>query len=368
MRSPRTLTGTVARMRWLNRPLVRRLTFAILVAIFVLLGFFPERYRAAVTLTPSDPTTLGFNPTQVQLGALNSVFGNQAAIEIALKIASSVQVRDRVAQRLKLDQKFGFNSRAGSHRWLKRNVDIRALRGGIIQIQVLLGDAIFAKQIVTAYEAAAREQLAVVSREQTKYKHEVLVKLVSESSDRLARAQGAFDTLRLTTRTPDPTIESAVAADRVNGLRQSIKTKELQLAASRQSYSDENLQVRQILAEITTLRSQLGQATATSPDQVQGIGRAVYSSTQFRKLQRELTISQTLYDTYARLLEATAIDEMTSTANIRILEPPFIDTARQLNYPALALALALLLILLAIEFYELRPPVGNRPMMRETHA
>ena len=84
-------------------------------------------------------------------------------------------------------------------------------------------------------------------------------------------------------------------------------------------------------------------------------------------MQRELTISQTLYDTYARLLEGTAIDEMTSTANIRVLEPPFIDTSRQVNTSALALALALLLIFIAIEFYELRPPVGRR-VIRETYA
>lgn len=368
MRQPKTLTGTVARWPWMHRPLTRRLTFALLVAIFLFLGFFPERYRAAVTLTPSDPTTLGFNPTQVQLGALNSVFGNQAAIEIALKVASSVQVRDRVARQLKLEHRLGFHSRAETHRWLERNVDIRALRGGIIQIQILLSDADFAKQIVATYEDAAREQLAVVSREQTKYKHEVLLKLVSESSDRLARAQGAFDTLRLSTRTPDPTIEATVASDRVNSLEQAIKRKQLELAASRQFYSDENLKVRQIQAEIAIMRSQLGQAMATSPEQSQSVGRAVRSSTEFRKLQRELTIAQTLYDTYARLLEGTAIDEMTSTANIRVLEPPFIDTSRQLNYPALALALALLLILLSIEFYELRPPVGSRAASRETYA
>ena len=51
-----------------------------------------------------------------------------------------------------------------------------------------------------------------------------------------------------------------------------------------------------------------------------------------------------------------------------MLEPAFVDTSRQLNYPALALALALLLILLATEFYELRPPVGTRTAIRETDA
>jgi tyrosine-protein kinase Etk/Wzc len=287
---------------------------------------------------------------------------------MALKVAGSVQVRDRVAQTVKLQEKLGFGSRTDTHRWLKRNVDIRALRGGIIQVQMRLGDAALAKEIVGAYEEAAREQLADINRRQTAYKRDVLLKLVTESSDRLARAQGAFDTFRLGTRSPDPTIEAGVAGSRITTLQDAIKKKQLELAAARQFYSDSNLAVRQLQAELSALRGQLAQAQATTPEQSLGLGRAVRTSTQFRKLQRELGIAQSLYDTYMRLLESTAIDDMTSTANIRILEPAYVDTSRQLNYPALALALALLLILLAIEFYELRPPVGNRTVIRETYA
>jgi uncharacterized protein involved in exopolysaccharide biosynthesis len=368
MTPPRTLIGSFAGVTWVRRPATRRIVFAVLIAIFVLLGFFPERHRAAVTMTPSDPTTLGFNPTQVQLGALNSVFGNQAAIEIALKVASSVQVRDRVIKDLKLQQKLGLDDRESTHRWLKRNVDIRALRGGIIQIQLLNADPEFARQIVAAYEVASREQLGEVNRRQTAYKQEILVRLVTDASDRLARAQGAFDTLRLGLRSPDPTIEAGVAAARVNNLQQAIKSKELEIAAARQAFSDDNLRVRQLNAELATLRGQLAQAGATSPAQSQGVGRAVQASTRFRQLQRELTIAQSLYDSYVRLLEATSIDEMTSTANMRVLEAPYVDTSRQRNYPALAMALALLLLLLATEFYALRPPVGARNGVHQSYA
>lgn len=368
MRAPRTLIGTLAHRPMLERPWQRRAVFAVLIAIFVLLGFYPERYRAAVTLTPSEPPKLDFNPAQVQLGALSSVFGNQAAIEMALKVAGSVTVRDRVAKELDLQKQLGFGSRIETHRWMERKVDIRALRGGIIQIQVKLGEAALGRRIVEAYERAARAQLAEINRRQTAYKRDVLLKLVSDASDRLARAQGAFDSFRLSARSPDPTAEAGVAGSRVNALQQSVRKKELELAAARQFYTDDHMSVRQLRAELAELRGQLAQAEATSPMQNEGVGRAVFASTQYRRLQRELTVSQTLYDTYMRLLESTTVDDMTSTANVRVLEPAFVDTDRQYNYPALAMALALLLLLVAIEFYRLRPPVGDRTIVRETYA
>ena len=96
------------------------------------------------------------------------------------------------------------------------------------------------------------------------------MKLVTDSSDRLARAQGAFDTFRLTARSPEPTIEAGAAAARVANLQQSLKQKQLELTAARQYYSDDNLVVRQLLAETATLRGQLAQADTTSPEGARG--------------------------------------------------------------------------------------------------
>ena len=128
----------------------------------------------------------------------------------------------------------------------------------------------------------------------------------------------------------------------------------------RQLYTDENNVVRQLSAELAALQRQLAQISRTNPGGDSTVGRAVSSSSQLFKLERDLNIARALYDSYLRFLQGTAVEDLTSTANIRVLEPPFVDTERQLWTPGLALAIMLGLLWAAIEFYRMRPPPGDR--------
>ena len=368
MMAPRTFIGTLSNAPILRSRWPRHALFAVLFAILLLLSFFPERYRAAATLTPSDPASLGLSGALGQLGAINSVFGNQAAVEIALKVGRSIQVRDLVADRLKLKRRLGFESDVAMHRWLEREMTVRSLRGGIVQFETLHKDPDLAKDLVGAYASATQEQLAKINRRQTEYKRDVLLNLVTEASNRLARAQGAYDSFRLQTRYADPELAMEAIGSRIPVLQAGIKAKEVQLAAARQFATDDNMTVRQIVAELNALRAQLIQAQATNPAQSNSVGRVVAASTKAEKLERELMIAQSLYDGYMRFLEGTSVEDLTSTASVRVLEPPFVDTQRQIYWPALALALAVLLVWMSIEFYRLRPAVGDRLIVREAHG
>lgn len=356
---PRTIIGTIAALPVIRHPWWRRVLTGLLVTICAVLAFFPQQYRAAVSLTPTDPTSLGLSGTLGQLGAVGSVFGNQAAIEVSLKVARGEYVRSLVARQLDLTTVLG-KSPVEAHRWLDRKVDIRALRGGIIQFETKQRDPDFARRLVAAYGTAVREQLAIIARNQTVQKRDILIRLVESASERLARAQSAYDAFRLQTRYSSPQAAIYAAGDRIPQLEDTIRSKEVQLSAMRQFATDENMRVRQMRAEIASLQSQLAEARSTSPVNRSSVGQVVRRSTQVDKLRRELDLSQSLYDNYTRYLQGTSVEDLTSTANIRILEPPFIDTARQFNTLPLALALVILLLGLAVEFYAARPPLGER--------
>jgi uncharacterized protein involved in exopolysaccharide biosynthesis len=358
VKPPPSLFDSFARTPVIRRPLWRRTLFAVLVAILVALTLFPEKYRAAVTLTPTDPGSLGLANALTQLGAVQNVFGQQTAVEVSLLIGRSDAVREKVIAEAKLTKRLDMNAVAAT-RWLEREVDLRALRGGIVQIELLNEDADLAHDIVAAYAAAIRDQLAEVSREQTAYKRRVLEELVEDASDRLAKAQARYDTFRMRTRYSSP--ESAIGAigARVPQLEDMIRGKETQLNAAREFFSDDHLNVRQIKAEIDALRQQLAEARSLSPDNENSVGRVVRESTEVDRLRRELDLSLSLYESYKRLLEGAAVEELTSTANIRILETAYIDTSRQFNIAYGVLTVLVLLLGLGIEFYSWRMPIGT---------
>lgn len=368
MNAPVTIIGRLTHVRLLGSAWARAAIFGTLIAILLALTFFPERHRAATSLTPTDPESLGLSGTLGQLGAINNVFGNQAAVEVAMRIAKSVYARDTVIDELKLEKRLAPKSRLAIHRWLEEKVDVRSLRGGIITIEMLDRDEDLARDIVGAYAKATQNRLAQISRGQTQYKRDVLLKLVSDASTRLAVAQSEYDAFRLRNRYADPRASMEAIGEQIPAIEGAIKSKQVQLAAARRMFTDDNVQVIQLRAELSALQQQLAAAKATNPSRDDSVGKLVTASSQLFKLERDLGIAKALYDNYMRYLQGTAVEDLTSTANVRVLEAPYVDTSRQMFLPALAAAIALFLLWMAIEIYRLRPPVGDHVAIRHFHG
>jgi len=353
-----SLIGSFAGLKPLDRLWKRALLFGGPTAALVGFAAFPEKFRAEASLTPVDPSALGLSSSLEQFGALNSVFGKQAAIEVALRIGNSIYTRDRVISALSLEKRLDM-SRIELHRWLENEIDIRALRGGIILIQMDYTDKNIAQEIVTAFTNSTRDELAKIQQRQTKYKKVLLEKLVAQSGLRLSKAQSEFDTFRLQNGYGDPGASIGAISSRIPGMRTAIEDLDRRIAATNKFRTPENITIIQLQAERLALTEQLNEALDKRPGVRAGtVGEAVDASTKSNELDRELKVARTLYTNYLRYLEGTVVEDLTSEANIRLLEQPYVSTDRQYRWSLLAAAIALFLLWMAVEFYRLRPPLG----------
>jgi uncharacterized protein involved in exopolysaccharide biosynthesis len=360
-----SLIGSFAGLKPLDRLWKRALLFGVPMAVLVGLAAFPEKFRAEASLTPVDPSALGLSSTLEQFGALNSVFGKQAAIEVALRIGRSIYTRERVIRIASLEQRLDM-PKVKLHRWLENEIEIRALRGGIILIQMDYADKKIAQDIVAAFTKSTSDELAKIQQSQTKYKKGILEKLVAQSGLRLSRAQSEFDTFRLQNGYGEPGISFGAISSRVPAIRTAIEDLDRRIAAANKTLTAENISMIQLQAERIALIDQLNEALDKRAGVRSGtVGEVVDASTKANELERELRVARTLHTNYLRYLEGTVVEDLTSAANIRVLEQPYVSTERQYRWSLLAAAIALLLLWMAIEFYRLRPPLGShRPLHR----
>jgi uncharacterized protein involved in exopolysaccharide biosynthesis len=354
----KSVVGMLANSRLLGNAARRRIILAVLLCVLAVASVFPRQYRAASTLAPTDPAMMGLGGALGQLGAMSNVFGAQAAVELSLRIARSQDVRKIVAQKLKIRERENLGSDEATDRWLDREVDVRSLRGGVLVIETQNADPEYGKQLVRAFADATRKRLGEINRNQTSYKREILSQLVRDAGKRLSDAQNAYDSFRLRTGFTQPAASIEALGMRIPDLQAQIRAKEIQLGVTRKFATDDNMSVRQIMAELDVLRQQLAEAEAVSPKVEESVGRVVKESTKAQDLLRELMIARTLFDSYVRFLEGTSVEDLTSTGNLRELEPPFVDSHWQIKTIPAGLFLILLLAGLAIEFYGVRPPVG----------
>ena len=352
------MMGSVSRSALFASAWRRRAIMAGLAVIFLILTLFPRHYRAAVTVSPTDAASLGLSGALGQLGAFNSVFGNQSQTEISLKVARSMAVRRIVADKLDLIKVKGFANYDEADRWLTTKVNIRALRGGILQYEFDGTEPELQKAVVGEFAQATRQRMAEISRAQTAYKRQILDDLVDETNARVARAQAAYDAYRRTTRYLEPSDALGSIGGRVATIEATLKEREIQLEQARAFATDENLSVRQIIAEMQVLRRQLAEAKNLNPNEPYSVNRAVVELTRIQKLTRELTMAKGLNESYKRFLEGTAVEDMTALGNMKVLEPPYVDTARQYSTVPAALLIVTILVAIGMEIYLLRPPIG----------
>jgi uncharacterized protein involved in exopolysaccharide biosynthesis len=359
------MVDVVTRWEWFRRPWTRRGVFAVLLAVLALLSWFPRVYMGDVKLAPQDTSTAGLSAILTQLGGnYAALLGSHQPVEIDLTIGRSYDVHSEVARRLGMAKDGDLSAMKSAVKKLQRTTSVRALRAGVIEIEVNGRDPVEVVKAAGVYARVMQDRLAELSRAQTDYKKHVLNDRMREATDRLARAEHAITAFRQRNQlvTPDSQMQDAVA--QLTSLRGQYQTTQVELERTRKFNNDQSYVVKQLEATLAALQKQIdgAQDKVRSQSGLTASGLAP-RALEYEQLQRDLKFAQALYDSYMRYLEGTAIENLTADFNIQIIEPPFLDTGLHVNIVPAILLIIVALVAFAAEFIYLRRPPGVAPQL-----
>lgn len=370
MRPPPTIVGTTLDAGWFRRPLRRRLTFLALALVCGVLSLWPRHYVAKAELAPQD-SGVGLNSILgagaagglVSLGAL---VGNHSTVETDLTIARSNAVLKGVVAKLRLAGRDGFGDEQQAEVKLSHVVNIEALRGSILEITATESRPDFAKEIVSAYTAAIRDRLAAIALEQAALKRSVTNSRLAATGAQLAQAQAELTGFRLRHKLAAPEIELGAAVSNLANLQARLQARQAELQVVQRFATGDNIQLTAIRAEISSLQNQIAGAQAPNAGPAGGpnLGIMGQVATEYGNLYREARSDEILYDIYQRYLESVTVDELSAYASLDIIEPAYVDPARQYNLIAVGLFVLVIVSAFASEFYIVAPPVGRPPAER----
>lgn len=345
---------------WLRRARRRRLVFVVLALVFGLLCLWPRSYVARADLLPQDSGGLnsllgeGGGGGLLSLGAL---LGSHQSIESDLTIARSAAVERQVLERL---------ATPGSGRpldalALRRKIDIAAIRGSILQISARDRDPGFARTVAGAYVGAIRSAIAELSLREVGERRAVAENRLRDAAERLALAQAALSHFRSVNKLAAPEVQLGAAVSELATLQGRLQAKQVELQTLSQFATGANVRVQAVEAEIAGLQTQIAVAqTASRGSAGLNLAAMALQSSEYLNLYRDEKFAESLYGVYTRYLEQVTVDEMSANASMEVIEPPYVDPARQYNAWAVGLLVLIILAAVTAEFYLIAPPVGAR--------
>jgi uncharacterized protein involved in exopolysaccharide biosynthesis len=358
---PRTIIGGVLNTPLLRSPLKRRIIFGALILGFGLLCLYPRTYVAEAQLMPQTPggglsTVLAqeSNGAILDLGALT---GSKTSVESDLTVARSHSVNQEVVSKLKLVGSHGWATRAQAEAALDHKIGIIAIRGSILEITASDTNPEFARSLVSATADAIQDRLGEISIRQSALKRAVATDRLTDAEQRLAKAQQALTDWRAGHRLAEPQAQLAAGVGQLATLQSELKSKQVQLGGLLKFGTEQNVQVKAVEAEISSLEGQIAavQANATPGAGNLSLNQLSAANVEYSDLMRNESVAEALYKVYSRYMDELTIDEMSAKENMNLIEPAYIAPGRQLNIWAVGLLLLTILLAIGAEFYMAVP-------------
>ena len=331
------VTAIWEQRRWLG--LLSALGTSVALGIALLI---PNEYTSTARLMPLDAQTFSsasmLSPLNGGAGLLGSSvaggFMNQKTPGgTAIGVLSSPTVEDDIINRFDLRRVYHKKLYLDARKRLAENsIFDEDKKSGLISISVTDPDRYRARDMAQAYVEELNNLVNSLSTSSARRERMFLEERLKSIKDDLDTSSHALSQFSSRNATVDPQRQGEATVEEAGRLQGQLIGYQSQLSGLKAMYSDDNVRVRQVRAEIDELQSQLrkmsglgenANGTDLNADQVlPSVRQLPLLGYTYYDLSRQVTMQETLYETLTKQYELAKVQEAKEIPPIKVLDQP----------------------------------------------
>lgn len=308
-----------------NLPLIVKITTAAVILSVVYSLTLKNVYTAKTTLLPPQKDSGGGGAAALMAamgGGLAGLAGGLGgSADLYLGILKSRSVTDSVIKRLDLNTELKSKNADSTRAAVQGMVKFQAGKDGIITITADYTDPVKAALLANTFVDELQKKSQQLNLTKASTERSFLDKRLVVVKQDLKKAEEEMKVFQEKNKTIKADAQAAVAIEGIARLQAEVVSKEVQLAALRNSMTDESSEVRTMLAGLTKLKGQLNAMSGSGGGGViPSVGNAPSIGVEYIRRLRELKTQEALYEQLTKQFEMAKINEARDSSSIQVLD------------------------------------------------
>jgi uncharacterized protein involved in exopolysaccharide biosynthesis len=309
---------------------VIKVTLGFLVIAIVLAFSLPQRYTSSASFIPPTLNT-GNSIASALAGQISAIGGtdllgtSKSPGELYGGILKSRSIAADLVSRFNLIHVYGVSRESKAQKVLADHTTLSIdPKSTIVTVSVTERDPALAHNIADAYLDALRATEGRLALGQSSQRRLFYEQQLTKEKNNLADAEVELKKSQEQSGLIAPVGQTEVEIRRVAEIRAQIAARQVQLAALRQSATEQNPDMIRLNSEIADLQGQLSRLqTGDAQSENAGIPTSQLPQAQldFVRKQREVKYHEALFEILAKQYEAARLDEAHDAPVLQILDP-----------------------------------------------
>lgn len=305
--------------------IIKLCTAAVLLSVCYSLTLDNIYTASAKILPPQKDTGSGLSALLSQAGGLAGLaaggIGIGGSSDLYMGILKSRSVADVVIKRLDLQNDFGSKNIDDTRRKLESVVKFKSGKDSIISIDADSKDPKKAALLANTFVEELGRRSVQLNLSKAGTERMFLEKRLDVVKQDLRNAENEMKAFQEKYKTIKADSQATAAIEGIARVKAEIISKEVQLAALRNSMTDENNEVKTLQAAIARLKSQLGNmAGSGSMDVIPSIGNVPALGVEYVRKLRELKIQEAIFEQLTKQFEVAKISEAKDSSTLQVLD------------------------------------------------